>query len=60
MKSRTHRPLGFITAALVLLADQVSKWIVMNPLDLRAKGMIELLPIFNLTWVENYGVSMAS
>ena len=58
MKRRHHRPLGFITAALILLVDQIAKWIIINPVGLRAKGVIELLPIFNLTWVENYGVSM--
>ena len=30
----------------------------MVPLDLKARGQIELLPFFNLTWVENYGVSL--
>lgn len=55
---RHHRPLGFITAALIFLADQISKWIIINPIDLKARGAIELLPVFNLVWVENYGVSM--
>lgn len=53
-----HRPLGFITAALIFLADQISKWIIINPIDLKTRGAIELLPVFNLVWVENYGVSM--
>jgi signal peptidase II len=58
MKARHHRALGFITAALILLADQISKWIIINPVGLKARGAIELLPVFNLVWVENYGVSM--
>lgn len=58
MKARHHRTLGFLTAALILLADQVSKWVIINPVNLKARGLIEVLPIFNLVWVENYGVSM--
>ncbi len=49
---------GLIAAALIFLADQFSKYMVMVPFDLKARGQIELLPFFNLTWVENYGVSM--
>lgn len=52
------RTIGLILAALVFIADQISKYIVTVPLALRERGTIELLPIFNLTWVENYGVSM--
>ena len=55
---RTHRTLGLITAALILVADQLSKWFVTHPLDLRDRGTIEILPFFDLKWVENYGVSM--
>ena len=54
----TTRLTGIITAALVFIADQFSKYMVMAPFDLKARGQIELLPFFNLTWVENYGVSM--
>lgn len=52
------RAIGLILAGIVFLADQISKYIVTMPLALRERGTIELLPIFNLTWVENYGVSM--
>lgn len=58
MTRRHHRLLGFVTAALILLADQISKWIIINIVGLKARGLIELLPVFNLVWVENYGVSM--
>ena len=53
-----HRTAGFIAAALVFLADQLSKWTIASPLRLQERGVIELLPIFDLKWVENYGVSM--
>jgi signal peptidase II len=55
MKTRT---IGLIAAAFVFLADQFSKYMVMVPFDLKARGQIELLSFFNLTWVENYGISM--
>ena len=54
----TIRLTGLIAAAFVFIADQFSKYMVMVPFDLKARGQIELLPFFNLTWVENYGVSM--
>ncbi len=53
-----HRAAGFAAAAIVFLADQISKWVVTHPLALRDRGVIELLPIFDFKWVENYGVSM--
>jgi signal peptidase II len=53
-----HRIAGVIAAACVFLADQISKWIVTHPLDLEARGAIHVLPIFDLRWVENYGVSL--
>jgi|SRR5687768_1074017 signal peptidase II len=52
------RRIGFTVAALVFALDQLSKWIVAGPLDLRAVGQIVLLPIFNLSWTENYGISL--
>ncbi|MCJ8156712.1 signal peptidase II [Sphingomonas sp. LaA6.9] len=54
----THRRLGLILAACVFAIDQIAKYVVTVPLDLKTLGQIEILPIFNLTWVENYGVSM--
>ena len=54
----TSRLTGLIAAALIFLADQFSKYMVMVPFDLKTRGQIELLSFFNLTWVENYGVSM--
>ena len=53
-----HRPIGFAAAGLVFLADQLSKWAITNPLALQQRGVISVLPIFDLKWVENYGVSM--
>lgn len=52
------RSIGLAIAAAVFVADQLAKWAILVPLDLQARGQIELLPIFNFTWVPNYGVSM--
>jgi signal peptidase II len=54
----TTRTIGLITAALIFAADQFAKYMVTVPFDLKARGQIEIMPFFNLTWVENYGVSM--
>jgi signal peptidase II len=50
--------LGFGIAAIVFMLEQVTKWIVLGPLDLRVVGQIEILPIFNLTYTENHGISL--
>jgi signal peptidase II len=55
---RFHRPLGFGIAAVVLLLDQVTKWLIMGPVALRERGLIEITSFFQFRWVENYGVSM--
>lgn len=55
---KNTRTFGLVIAALVFALDQGMKWFVAGPLDLQTVGQIELLPIFNLTWVENYGVSL--
>ena len=54
----TNRALGIFAAVFIFLADQISKYIVTVPFDLKNRGQIEIMPFFNLTWVENYGVSM--
>ena len=52
------RRLGFTVAAIVFALDQLTKWIVAGPLDLHSVRQIVLLPIFNLTWTENQGISL--
>jgi signal peptidase II len=52
------RHLGYIVALLVFAADQLSKWIVAGPLNLQAVEQIDVLPIFDLTWTKNYGISL--
>ena len=55
MKSRSF---GFAVALVVFALDQLVKWAVSGPLHLEAVGQIYLLPIFNLTWTENNGISL--
>ena len=52
------RYLGYLVALIVFAGDQISKWIVTGPLDLQTVRQIVLLPIFNLSWTENYGISL--
>jgi signal peptidase II len=53
------RRLGFTVAGLVFVADQLTKWIVTGPLGIDAIGdQMEIIPIFNLTYTENYGISL--
>jgi signal peptidase II len=53
-----NRSLGLTVAASVLLLDQLVKWVVTGILHLPARGEIEILPVFKLTWTQNDGVSM--
>ena len=55
--SRNHY-LGLGLAGLVFIADQFIKWLMIGPLQLHLVRQIYLLPFFNLTWTENYGVSL--
>jgi signal peptidase II len=50
--------IGLAVAAVIFIADQLTKWLMVGPLELQAIGQIYLLPIFNLTWTENYGISL--
>ncbi|WP_447765268.1 signal peptidase II [Sphingopyxis panaciterrae] len=50
---------GLLIAAFAFLLDQVTKWVVIVPLSLEPKRVIEILPFFNLTWAENCGISLS-
>ncbi len=54
----TKRKFGFAIALIVFALDQLTKWIVAGPLELQSVGQIVLLPIFDLSWTENYGISL--
>jgi len=53
------RKLGFAVALIVFALDQLAKWIVTGPLALNRLGdQLVLLPVFNLTYTENQGISL--
>ena len=54
-----RRLAGFGVAALVLAADQLVKWLVAGPLRLPQVQVIDLVPVFDLRWAQNYGVSFS-
>ncbi len=49
--------IGLGGAAALALLDQASKYWIVNIVALPAKEQIEILPFFNLTYVENRGMS---
>lgn len=53
------RRFGLVVAGLIFLFDQASKYWVTGPLALPDRAPIELLPIFRLIFVPNFGVSMS-
>lgn len=53
-----ERKFGFGIALVVFALDQLTKWLVAGPLELQSVRQIVLLPIFNLSWTENYGISL--
>jgi signal peptidase II len=48
---------GLLAAVLVFVADQASKWWVLNVLHLPELGSVPLLPVLSLTMVWNQGVT---
>ncbi len=53
-----YRRQGLLLAFAIFVADQIAKYLVTVPLNLEAARSIEILPFFDLTWAQNYGVSM--
>jgi len=49
---------GLLGAAALLVADQLSKWWILEGLKLPEKGSVELLPFLNFSMVWNRGISM--
>ncbi len=53
-----NRLIGLGLALFIAASDQLIKWLVIGPLALREVRHIPLLPFFDLTYVENRGVSL--
>ncbi len=49
---------GMLLAALIFIADQAVKYVMVVPLQLESRSKIHIMPFFDLTWAKNYGVSM--
>jgi len=59
MNISRYRAFGFTVAVLVFVADQAMKYVVTGPLGLDVEGEhLHLLPIFDLQFVQNVGVSL--
>ena len=53
------RRFGFMVALAIFILDQLSKWAVTGPLGISQLGdQLVILPIFNLTYTENQGISL--
>jgi signal peptidase II len=51
--------LGYGIALAIFALDQLTKWVVTGPLGLNRLGdQLMLLPVFNLTYTENNGISL--
>ena len=53
-----NRLIGLGLAAFIAVIDQFVKWYGVGPLNLRVVRNIELLPFFDLTYLENRGISL--
>ena len=50
---------AYLLALIVFAVDQLVKWLVTGPIGIERIGdQLVLLPIFNLTYTENYGISL--
>jgi signal peptidase II len=50
---------GIILASFVFIADQMVKYAMIGPLQLKSRAVIHIMPQFDLRWAENRGVSMS-
>ena len=57
-KDGAHRTLAFSIAGIVFAFDQLTKFIVTDTLQLQRRRHMDLVSFFDLTWIENRGVSM--
>ena len=53
-----NRAIGLMLAGLIFLLDQFIKSLMVGPLQLRDREVIDLLPFFDLRWTQNFGVSL--
>ncbi|MFS0848996.1 signal peptidase II [Novosphingobium panipatense] len=58
MTAWPKRGLGLLLAVVTYAVDQGIKGWVVDDLDLDRIGQVYVLPFFNLTWTQNFGVSL--
>jgi signal peptidase II len=58
-KRSPHLKFGLFIALIAFLLDQFSKWVIITPLSLELKRVVTILPIFDLRWAENCGISLS-
>ncbi|WP_232495133.1 signal peptidase II [Novosphingobium kaempferiae] len=58
MNPWVKRVLGLVVALVVYAIDQGIKGWVVNDVQLDRIGQVYVLPFFNLTWTQNFGVSL--
>jgi len=49
---------GFVIAFVVFALDRLSKWLIVDVVNLEHSGPIDLLPFFNLEFIWNRGISL--
>jgi signal peptidase II len=57
MRRRSLLPLGLLVGALVLAADQASKWYMLARLDLPDRRFVRVLPVLDFEMVWNHAVT---
>lgn len=58
LSTRAMRLAGYALALAVFALDRGIKALVVGPLDLERSGAITLLPVFDLRYTQNFGVSL--
>jgi signal peptidase II len=54
-----NRVFGLILAAVICGLDRLAKLAMIGPLHLREVGQVYVMPFFQFTYTENYGVSLS-
>lgn len=57
-KIQKYRLQAIMLASMIFFADQMIKYAMIGPLQLKSRGVIHIISFFDLRWAENRGVSM--
>ena len=55
LSAKTRR--AFVIAIAIFIVDQIVKWWVIGPMNLKMVKEVEVVSFFSFTWVENRGIS---